>query len=134
MNLQEYMRLTIKAAKKSQDPETQVGALLVAPSGTVLAESCNKLPTGVVREYDRVRNPLKRNYIIHAELSVILKAPRNVPDCSLFTTLYPCEHCAAAIVEAGIKKVYYKDDKPNTVTAAMFLEAGVQAVKLGTSG
>ena len=74
----------------------------------------------------------KYPYVCHAELNAILN--RNCSDLTgttLYSTLFPCNECAKAIIQSGIKKVVYLSDKYHEtknvkVSKRMFEMAGVQ--------
>ena len=53
----------------------------------------------------------KYAYVVHAELNAILNATQSLQNASLYVSLFPCNECAKAIVQAGIKEVVYEDDK-----------------------
>ena len=72
----------------------------------------------------------KYAYVVHAELNAILNAPRKVEGCTLYVSLFPCNECAKAIIQAGIKEIVYEDDKyadTDSVKASkkMLTQAGV---------
>jgi tRNA(adenine34) deaminase len=79
--------------------EVPIGAVIVGPDGTVLAEAGNRT--------EETRDPTA-----HAEMLVIraaaakLGAPRLV-DCDLYVTLEPCPMCAQAISFARIRRLYW---------------------------
>ena len=84
------------AAERGEEP---IGAVIVGPDGTVLAEAGNRT--------EEARDPTA-----HAEMLVIraaaakLGAPRLV-DCDLYVTLEPCPMCAQAISFARIRRLYW---------------------------
>ena len=98
MDFEPFMQLAIEEARKSGD-DVPVGAVLVGPSGQVIAQAHNtreakKDPTG------------------HAEIEVIRQAAAQLgdwrlDDCTLVVTLEPCVMCAGAIVSARIPKVVF---------------------------
>ena len=51
--------------------------------------------------------------VVHAEVNAIMhKTCIDLKDCTMYTTLFPCNECAKVIIQAGIKKIYYlMDDK-----------------------
>lgn len=54
----------------------------------------------------------KYAYVCHAELNAILNSDgRSLIDAILYVTCFPCNECAKAIIQAGIKKVIYLEDK-----------------------
>jgi tRNA(Arg) A34 adenosine deaminase TadA len=79
--------------------EVPIGAVIVGPDGTILAEAGN-------------RTEADRDPTAHAELLAIraaaatLGAPRLV-DCDLHVTLEPCPMCAQAISFARVRRLYY---------------------------
>ena len=73
--------------------------------------------------------------MVHAELNAILNSPRSLRDCTIYVSLFPCNECAKAIIQSGIKKVIYESDKyatADTVIASkkMLNEAGVTLQQL----
>jgi dCMP deaminase len=71
---------------------------------------CNDdlLPWG--REGD---NPVEQKYmyVCHAEFNAILNARVSLDGSRIYVTLFPCNECAKAIIQSGIKEVIYYDDK-----------------------
>ena len=53
----------------------------------------------------------KYPYVVHAELNAILNSIKSLKNCILYVTHFPCNECAKAIVQSGIKKVIYFSDK-----------------------
>ncbi|TWI56380.1 ComE operon protein 2 [Halalkalibacter nanhaiisediminis] len=71
---------------------------------------------------------------IHAEVNALLQCAKfGVPTegAEVYVTHFPCVHCSKALIQAGIKKVYYGSDYKNHPYAIeLFKEAGVQAVQV----
>lgn len=92
--------------------------------------------------WGKEENPLdsKYLYVCHAELNAILNcASGNVRGCTVYTTLFPCNECAKAIIQSGIAEVVYMSDKysdSDSVLASkrMFTTAGVKFRKYQISG
>jgi tRNA(Arg) A34 adenosine deaminase TadA len=93
-----------EAALAAEAGEVPVGAVLVAPDGTVLAQ-------------DRNRIEERRDPTAHAEILVIraaaarLGTPRLV-GCDLYVTLEPCPMCATAASLARLRRIYYGAEDP----------------------
>lgn len=111
-----FMGIAHLSALRSKDPSTQVGACIVDPSKRIVGIGYNGLPTGLSddafpwqREGEFTNT--KYAYVVHAELNAILNAPRQVKGCSLYVSLFPCNECAKAIIQSGIKELVYEDDK-----------------------
>ncbi len=111
-----FMGLAHLSALRSKDPSTQVGAAIVNNSNKIVGIGYNGFPMGLSDdEYPWAREggftDTKYAYVVHAELNAILNATSNLQGCSIYVSLFPCNECAKAIVQAGIKTVVYEDDK-----------------------
>lgn len=64
-----------------------------------------------IAKLPRLKNLLEFSRAVHAEMDAILSVARNglksLQGTSLFSTTFPCHHCARHIIAAGISKVYY---------------------------
>ncbi|QBQ07927.1 deoxycytidylate deaminase [Spiroplasma gladiatoris] len=103
-------------AMRSKDPNTQVGAVVVNDLKHIIASGYNGLPRGLndddfpwSREgkWEETKYP----YVVHAEANAILSATFSVRGCTMYTSQFPCYECAKTIVQAGITKVIYSDNK-----------------------
>ena len=105
---QDYLALAeFWAKRKSKDPSTQVGAVLVGPDNTQVVLAYNGFPQGMrdssVLYEDR---DVKLSRMIHAELNVIILSRRNLQGYTLYTWPFPpCDVCALHVVQAGITRV-----------------------------
>jgi dCMP deaminase len=129
-------------AKRSRDPRTTVGAVILRPDNTIAAAGYNGFPRGVDDDPeiygDRSRKLLR---IVHAEINAILTSREPLHGYTLYVSpLHPCSQCAAAIIQSGITRVVARlkssDHHPSwqdsfSEAAQMFSEAGV-TVKLLT--
>lgn len=134
-----FMGVAHLSALRSKDPSTQVGACIVDSHKKIVGIGYNGFPTGVSdddfpwsREGDFTST--KYAYVVHAELNAILNAPRRVQGCTLYVSLFPCNECAKAIIQAGIKEIVYEDDKyadsdSVQVSKRMLKEAGISLRK-----
>ena len=113
------MGLAILSAERSKDPNTQVGACIVNNDKRIVSVGYNGAPNGLNDDtdmkWDREGDMIdtKYAYVCHSELNAILNSKTNLKDCTLYVTLFPCNECAKAIVQTGIKKVIYLSDKYN---------------------
>ena len=137
---QYFMGLAHLSAMRSKDPNTSVGAVIVDDKHRVVSIGYNGMPYGCsddIYPWDREGDLLdtKYPYVVHAELNAILNAGRSLKDCTLYVSLFPCNECAKAIIQSGIKKIIYEDDKyadSETTRASkrMLQSANVELVKL----
>lgn len=113
-----FMGIALLSAERSKDPHTSVGACIVSENNKILSVGYNGMPCGCSDdEYPWERetdNPLdaKYLYVCHAELNAILNyTGTNMSHAKIYTTLFPCNECTKAIIQAGIKEVIFLSDK-----------------------
>lgn len=112
-----FMGVALLSAHRSKDPNTQVGACIVSPQKKIVGVGYNGFPIGVADDefpWEREGSFLetKYPYVCHAELNAILNSiSRDLRDCSIYVDLFPCNECAKAIIQSGIREVVYLRDK-----------------------
>lgn len=111
-----FMGIALLSAMRSKDPSTQVGACIVDSENKILSVGYNGMPRCCDDDvYPWGRDPgldSKYLYVCHAELNAILNCHYGtVKGATVYVTLFPCNECAKAIIQAGIKRIVYYDDK-----------------------
>ncbi|MBR3002297.1 MAG: dCMP deaminase family protein [Clostridia bacterium] len=116
---QYFMGVAMLSSQRSKDPNTQVGACIVSKDNKILSVGYNGAPNG----YDDDNMPWDREgdflntkyaYVCHAELNAILNNKgSNLEGARIYVDLFPCNECAKAIIQSGIKEIIYKSDKYN---------------------
>lgn len=113
-----FMGVAILASQRSKDPSTQVGACIVNDENKIMSVGYNGFPMGCSDDefpWDRQgdkESSTKYPYVCHAELNAILNAGGNsLKGCRIYVALFPCNECAKAIIQSGIKEVIYISDK-----------------------
>lgn len=112
-----FMAVAGLSAQRSKDPSTQVGACVVDSDNKIVGVGYNGFPTGCDDDklpWDKQGDFLnvKYPYVCHAELNAILNsAGKNLKGASIYVYLFPCNECAKAIIQSGIKEVVYLSDK-----------------------
>ena len=134
-----FMGIAMLAAKRSKDPNTQVGACIVSQDNIIISTGYNGMPMGCSDDefpWEREGEETKYPYVVHAELNAILNASgRDLRGSRIYVALFPCNECAKAIIQSGIKEVLYLSDKygttPTTLASKRMLEAaGVKCTRL----
>lgn len=131
-----FMGIALLSTQRSKDPSTSVGACIVSEDNKILSVGYNGMPTGCSDDeypWDREGNNLetKYYYVCHAELNAILNYTGNgMKGAKIYTTLFPCNECAKAIIQSGIKELIYMADKYSDTDAViaskrMLTSAGV---------
>lgn len=131
-----FMGLAVLSAKRSKDPSTQVGACIVNEDKRIVGIGYNGLPRGCRDEdfpWSREGDFLETKYpfVCHAELNAILNSIKNLKNCSIYVGLFPCNECAKAIIQSGIREIIYLSDKyrdseQNIASKKMLDSAGVK--------
>lgn len=140
-----FMGVAKLAGMRSKDPGTQVGSCIVSEDNKILSMGYNGLPIGCSDDefpWDREGNELETKYlyVTHSELNAILNyRGGSLEGAKLYVSLFPCNECAKAIIQAGIKTVVYDCDKyaDSAVTIAskrMLDAAGVRYYKYNRTG
>lgn len=112
-----FMGIALLSAQRSKDPGTQVGACIVSPDKKILSMGYNGMPRGchdTLMPWAREGAPQDTKYmfVCHAELNAILNYDgNNLHGSTIYTTLFPCNECTKALIQAGIKEVIYLSDK-----------------------
>lgn len=133
------------AALRSKDPNTQVGCCIVSEDNKILSIGYNGFPKGCSDDefpWRREGDPYdtKYFYTTHSELNAILNyRGGSLEGAKLYVSLFPCNECAKAIIQCGIRTVVYDCDKYDgtpSVRASkrMMNAAGVRYYKYQKTG
>ncbi len=112
-----FMALATLSSYRSKDPNTKVGACIVDDDHKVVSIGYNGMPRNIDDKdlsWDKGEGlDSKYLYVCHAEFNAILNTRNGsaLKGCTLYVTLFPCNECAKAIIQTGIKKIVYLDDK-----------------------
>ena len=139
-----FMAVAILSGKRSKDPSTQVGACIVNENNVIESIGYNGFPKGCSDDdfpWEKEGDTLNTKYafVVHGELNAILNAKgKDLSGCRIYVALFPCNECAKAIIQSGIKEVIYLSDKyaeTDFVKASkrMFNSAGVKLTQLNPS-
>lgn len=101
-----FIGLAYEVAKWSSDA-TGVGAIIVGSEKNIISTGYNGAPKGVQELPLRKNAENKKYFIEHSERNAIYLAKSSLDGAILFTTHYPCADCARAIIQSGIKEVYF---------------------------
>ncbi len=139
-----FMGVAILAAQRSKDPNTQVGACIVSNDNKILSIGYNGMPLNCSDDdftWERdTADDNKYFYTVHSELNAILNyRGGSLEGTKLYVSLFPCNECAKAIIQAGIHTVVYDSDKyrgtpSNRAARRMFDAAGVECVPYSRTG
>lgn len=140
-----FMGVAKLAGMRSKDPNSQVGACIVSEDNKILSMGYNGFPKNCADDefpWAREGDPYdtKYYYVVHSELNAILNyRGGSLEGAKLYVSLFPCNECAKAIIQSGIKTIVYDDDKYHNLPATrasrrMLDAAGVRYYKYQKTG
>ena len=141
-----FMGVALLSGMRSKDPGTQVGACIVSQDNKILSMDYNGFPKGCDDDdfpwarTAETANETKYPFVTHAELNAILNyRGGSLEGAKIYVALFPCNECAKAIIQAGLKTVVYACDKYADTAAVlaskrMFRAAGVELVSYRHTG
>ncbi|AXH72814.1 MAG: deoxycytidylate deaminase [Caudoviricetes sp.] len=132
-----FIELAELVGKKSKDPSTKVGAIIVDKNNRIISTGYNGLPqklqdtNNILLDRDR-----KLKQIIHAEENAIIFAKQDLTNCVIYVwPMNSCSSCASKIIQAGIKKVVTITNTVDrwknsfNITKESFKTAGVEFIE-----
>ncbi len=141
-----FMGVAKLSGMRSKDPNTQVGSCIVSEDNKIMSMGYNGFPKGCSDDdfpWERQDDDellTKYPYVTHSELNAILNyRGGSLEGAKLYVSLFPCNECAKAIIQAGIRTVIYDSDKYSDTAATraskrMFDAAGVRYYRYNSSG
>ncbi len=126
-----YLEMAQVWAKNSYCKRRQVGALLVKDR-MIISDGYNGTPSGFENQCED-ENDVTKPYVLHAEANAITKVAKSgnsSEGATLYVTASPCMECAKLIIQAGIRRVVYKDLYRITDGIDLLKSAGVECEQL----
>lgn len=142
-----YMNIAVQISLRSTCIRRKVGAIIVKDN-EILGSGYNGSPKGLpnccddpTRCYRTQHNipsgqKLELCYAQHAEINAIfnaLSSNRNLKEADIYVTTFPCSNCAKALIQSGIKNIYYLDNYTNDFTLTMLEDAGINVYEMDAS-
>lgn len=106
------MGLAFQVAKRSDDPKTKVGCVIVSALGTQAAVGCNHFILGVKKTDERLAD--KHSFMVHAEEEAIQEAYKSGLDTrksTAYITWFPCDRCFRELAYAGVVRIVVVEDR-----------------------
>lgn len=139
-----FMQIADVAATRSTCLRRHVGAVLVHDRH-ILATGYNGVPAGI--EHCLTRGCLREELGIpsgqqhelcrglHAEQNALIQASRHGgitgDGATLYCTAHPCVQCTKMLINAGVKRIVYRDSYPDELSSALLAEAGIATERFG---
>lgn len=126
-----YIEMASIWASNSYCKRRQVGALLVKDK-MIISDGYNGTPSGFENLCED-ENGVTKPYVLHAEANAITKVAKSgnsSENSTLYVTASPCIECSKLIIQAGIKRVVYRDEYRLTDGVDLLRRAGVEVEKI----
>ena len=110
-----FLSVAFLSSRRSKDPNTQVGVCIVNEENKIISTGYN----GTIKHFSdddvlwnndsKLIGKNKYSYLVDAEINAIINAKRieNLTSAAIYITHYPCNNCLKAILQCGIKKIYF---------------------------
>ena len=126
-----YMSMAAIWATNSYCKRRQVGALIVKDR-MIISDGYNGTPSGFENICED-ENGVTKPYVLHAEanaISKVAKSGNSSEGSTLYVTASPCLECSKLIIQAGIKRVVYRDEYRLTDGIDLLKRAGIEVEKI----
>jgi len=137
-----FMQITELVSTRATCLRRKVGAVIVRDR-RILTTGYNGPPQSITHCEDRggcLRDELnipsgqrmELSRAIHAEQNAIIQAAKvgiSIQDSTLYVTTFPCFTCAKMLINAGVKRIIYKEGYPDEFSRDILKEAGVEVVQ-----
>jgi len=127
-----YLEMAAVWAKNSYCKRRQVGAILVKDK-MIISDGYNGTPSGFENVCED-ENGITKPYVLHAEanaISKVAKSGNSSQGATLYVTASPCIECAKLIIQAGIRRVVYRDEYRLTDGVDLLRRAGIECERVG---
>ena len=145
-----YIKMAEALSTLSYAERAKVGCLIVNEGGQIVSQGYNGTPGGFdncCETVERVLNKedtelcgrniwedkfVTKKEVLHAESNAISKCAKwggSTNNATLYVTLSPCYECAKLIIQAGIRRVVYKDEYRDTSGIDLLKKANIQVNK-----
>ena len=104
-----FINIAEQVAKKSKDLSTKTGCVIVDSKKRPVSFGYNGFIGGCDEKKMSYERPMKYLLVLHAEMNAVLFSRRDLENCVLYSLYAPCEYCLKYVLQAGIKKIIYKN-------------------------
>lgn len=126
-----YLEMAMIWSNNSYCKRRKVGALIVKDR-MIISDGYNGTPSGFENLCEDESGATKP-YVLHAEanaISKVAKSGNSSEGATLYVTASPCLECSKLIIQAGIKRVVYKDEYRLSDGVELLRRAGVELEKI----
>jgi dCMP deaminase len=132
-----FMALAEQVSRRSSDPSTKHGCVLVDSENRVISTGYNGPVAGLPNDIVPLERPAKYDWFIHAEDNAVAFARCDLRGATAYVTGAPCAGCFRRFLQVGVRRIVYGgresaciSDSERAACAAMARELGVEVTIL----
>lgn len=132
-----FIEIARVIAKKSKDPSTKVGAVIVDSENRIVSTGYNGFVSKNDEKYMTFERPMKYHLTIHAEMNALLFAKQDLTGKIMYVTHSPCSECLKHILQCRVRTVFYAelynaDDEHKEAIKRLILSTGAKIININT--
>lgn len=129
-----FLQLAEQVSRRSPDPNTQHGCVLVDPDNRVISTGYNGPIAGIPNEHVPLERPAKYDWFIHAEDNAVAFARCDLRGATAYVTGEPCAACFRRLLQVGVRRIVHggrnskcisDDERSACLTMAKLLDVEV---------
>ncbi len=134
-----FLEIAQVIAKKSKDPSTKVGAVIVDSENRIVSTGYNGFVSKNNETYMTFERPMKYHLTIHAEMNALLFAKQDLAGKTMYITHSPCSECLKHILQCHINTIYYGElyskfnDEQKDAIKRLIMSTGAKIININTS-
>ncbi|QQE10367.1 cytidine deaminase [Planctomycetota bacterium] len=102
-----FLVLAKQVSKRSPDPSTKHGCVIVDQDKRVVSTGYNGPVSGLPNEIVPLTRPEKYDWFIHAEDNAVAFARCNLSGATAYVTGLPCAPCFRRLLQVGVSRIVY---------------------------
>lgn len=138
---QYFLALAEQVSRRSPDPSTRHGCVLVDGDHRVISTGYNGPISGLPNQMVPLERPAKYDWMIHAEDNAVIFARCDLRGATAYITGPPCAACFRRLLQVGVRRIVHADrqsncisDSENQACHAMAHALGVEVTQMQISG
>ncbi len=132
-----FLDLAEQVSRRSPDPSTKHGCVLVDADKRVISTGYNGPVAGLPNELVPLTRPEKYDWFMHAEDNAVCFARCDLRGATAYVTGEPCAACFRRLLQVGIRRIVYGDrvarcinDTERQAISQMARSLGVEVVQV----
>ena len=126
-----FLSLAELVSRRSPDPSTKHGCVLVDSGQRVVSTGYNGPVSGVPNEIVPLTRPEKYDWLIHAEDNAVSFARCDLRGATAYVTGPPCAPCFRRLLQVGVVRIVYADRQSACINEAEREACRIMADSLG---